>query len=255
MKLIRFFKNDFSFNKKLLRLIKSLFLLAISITSVNAAQTGVASNVHSVEKIRQAAKKFLEEKQQAADNPNIVIKIGHIDNRLRLTQCDSQLEMFLPQAIRSSGKTTVGVKCDAPVSWKIYVAAEINWFQQAWVLNRNVARDTLLSKNDVSQRKIKMTAGRRIPLLDVNQIINSTTKNNMRRGAVVFQDSVCFVCRGDKVTVTAKSQFLNVDVEGVALSDAMLGESVQVRNSSSKKIFAAQVTSKSQLSVNLTGIN
>ncbi|TQV75299.1 flagellar basal body P-ring formation protein FlgA [Aliikangiella marina] len=228
-------------------------LFTASLLGFNSAVD--AREFQDIEKIRQAAKIFLEEKQVAADKVNTEITIGQIDPRMRLAKCSSEIEAFLPQTSRRTGKTTVGIRCGGPITWKIFVSAKITQYQEVWVLNRNVASGELISQSDLTKSRVEILNVRKIPMTDLNQIINASPRRTMRAGATIFQDSVCLVCRGDKVTVTAKNDFLSINVEGVALSNAVLGEVAQVRNSSSRKTFGATVVGKNQLNVTIAGSN
>jgi hypothetical protein len=63
------------------------------------------------------------------------------------------------------------------------------------------------------------------------------------------------VRKGDKVAVTAQNEFMSIQVDGIALANARLGETTQIKNSQSKKIFGATVTGKNQLSITLSATN
>ena len=71
------------------------------------------------------------------------------------------------------------------------------------------------------------------------------------RSSIIFEDSICLVCRGDSVQITAKSDFLNINLEGIALADANIGEMTLVRNKQSKRSFSAKVIGKDRLEVKL----
>ncbi|WP_444997713.1 flagellar basal body P-ring formation chaperone FlgA [Aliikangiella sp. IMCC44359] len=226
------------------------FCLVIFMSHMNLLQ---AKTIQPIEEIQYAAKKFLEEMHTSADNENIEIVIGNIDPRLRLVQCEQPLEAYSPQATRRNGKTSVAIKCTGPVAWKIIVPAKITEYQLAWVVNRRVFPGDLLNKRDISQKRVPINYTRKEPLLNKKQMLNASPKKVMRSGSIIYQDSICLVCRGDKVSVTADNQFLSINVEGIALSDAILGETVQVRNTRTKKSFGAVVTGKNRLSVNIAG--
>ncbi len=86
------------------------------------------------------------------------------------------------------------------------------------------------------------------------QVLNTSPKRNIRAGSVIFEDSICMVCRGDIVQVSAKNQFLAINLQGVALADATIGENTKVRNLQSKRSFNARVVGKNQLEVSLTAV-
>lgn len=255
MKLIKILANSSSYCKNSQTIPRFLLFGLFIALFIGFNGSVYAFERQDIEKIRQAAKIFLEEKQVPADNTNTEITIGQIDPRMRLAKCSSELEAFLPQTSKRTGKTTVGIRCSGPISWKIFVSAKVTQYQEAWVLSRNVAAGELISQSDLIKRHVELLNTRKVLLTDLKLIINASPRRAMRAGATIFQDSVCLVCRGDKVTVTAKNDFLSINVEGVALNNAVLGEVVQVRNSSSRKTFGATVVGKNQLNVAIAGAN
>lgn len=229
----------------------SLFLLAFYCLSSQLS----ATTIESIEEIRLAAKKFLEEKQVSADKENIEVTIGNIDSRLRLAKCDAPLTFFLPQANKLRGKTTVGIRCNGSKSWKIYVSANVIEHQSAWVLSRNVASGEMLTEGDLVKTKIAVSDTRKIPMTDLKQVLNASVKRTMRAGSPIYQGNLCLVCRGDKVSVSATNEYFSINVEAIAMGDALLGETVNVKNPSSRKVFGATVVGKNQLNVKIASTN
>ena len=255
MKLINFqlFSSD-STSKNLILVKIQSFCLVLGLISGLCGQVS-AQEIESIEEIRLAAKKFLEEKQVSADKTNTEISIGQIDPRMRLAKCTGEMNAFLPQTYRRNGKTTVGIRCNGPINWKIFVSARITEYQDAWVLNRNLTTGDIVTQDDIEKKRVEVTDSRKIPLTDLKHLLQASPRRAMRAGSTLYQDSVCLVCRGDRVTVSAKNQFLSINVEGVALSNAILGEKAQIRNSKSKKVFGAVVTGKNQLNIKIAGSN
>ena len=230
-----------------------LFCTLLASLSFFAVAKTTSASTQSLQNIRIAAKIFLEEKHIAADNLRTEITIGQIDARLRLVECLHQPQFFLPQNIRRYGKITLGVKCTSPVSWKFFIPVQIEKYQQGWVLNRTVAAGDIISLSDLSEQSIAVTNSRKQPMTNVKKLLNTSPKRIMRAGATLYQGSVCLVCRGDQVSISVNNSFMNISALGRAMSDAVLGEKIQVKNIQSNKIFGAIVTGKNQLSVSLAG--
>jgi len=251
MKLIHFISSKLmilSEAKKSLHLIKHLMFSFLLCMSINIQ---AANKTQSLEEIRQTAKIFLEEKQPSADNPYIEIAIGRIDPRMRLVECDAPLEAFFPQSARTTGKTTVGVRCTGTVAWKLFISVNIQEYQNVWVAERNLSKNDNISVHDIKLKKMLVSGIRKSPIDDLKLIVNTTPRRSIRSGSIIFSDSVCLVCRGEKVNVIAQNDFMSIQVDGIALSDASLGETIQIRNSKSKRIFGAKVIAKSLLRVQI----
>lgn len=208
-----------------------------------------ANEWQSLEAIEKTARNFLEEKQDPADIVSAEVTISRIDARTRLAACDEPLIAFLSPGMNARGRTTVGVRCNGSRAWKIYLSARVEHRQMVWVTTRRLSKSDVITRNDITQQRVATSRFRQPPLLDLALILNTSPKRMIRNGGVIFQESVCMVCRGDTVSVSANNSFLSIDVEGTALSDATLGEKAQIRNSRSKRVFNAIVTGKNQLKV------
>ncbi len=222
----------------------TLGILAFSVKAQNAS-------FHTSDEIRNTAKIFLEEMTSAADNPNIEVKVNQLDPRLKLRKCSDTLLTELSRGSKVQGKVTVAVSCGQPVAWKIYISADIAEYSQVIVAARSLPRKTTITESDIERKSVNIAALRKPPMLTDSLVVGSTTKRNINKGRLIFEDSVCMVCRGDKVHITAKSEFFSINMEAVALADAGIGETTLVRNKQSKRSFTAKVVSRDRLEVTL----
>ena len=229
-----------------------LLIIFFNLFYANSTLRAEPQTNQSLEAVRNTAKSFLEEMQEAADKHNIEVIVSHIDSRTRLNACQQPLQAFLAAGAKPTGKTTVGIACEAQSGWKIYVPAEVIVYRNVWVSKRHLNKGEIITKADLEEERLPDYRLRRLDVMAFSQIVGTSPKRNIRAGEPIFQDSVCLVCRGQKVQVSAKSNFLSINVEGIALVDAALGETAKIRNSRSKRIFDAIVTGKNQLSVALT---
>lgn len=240
--------NQFS---NLKRIIRVVLCFIIASQSILASASPIGQKYHTSQEIKETAKIFLEKIALAADNPAIEIEINDLDPRLKLRMCDEPLDTYIPTGSKRRGKMTVAVSCRAPVAWKVFIGAEVAEYADVIVASKSLARKTLISKNDITHRRVNISSLRKIPLLESQQAIGSKTKRNIRNNALVYQDSICMVCRGDNVQIIAKNEFFSINMEAIALEDAGIGEMTLVRNTQSKRSFSAKVISKDQLVVNL----
>ncbi len=224
-----------------------LFLLSIFTLPAKSQP----SNWQSLDVIQQTAKNFLEDLQSPADNPNTKVIVSSIDPRTRLIACNGSLQAFLAPGMRTTGKTTVGVKCNGNANWKLFLPANVEKFEWVWVANRNLHKTDVISESDLVKKQISTSRIRKSPLQNIAKIVNTSPKRRINAGSVIFADSVCLVCRGQTVNVVASNEYLSIGVEGVAMADAALGETAKVRNSRSKRVFNAIVTGKNQLKVSI----
>jgi len=235
------------------RRIRGSIALLFTLVSMTSTSAELIKAFESNEDIRQTAKIFLEETANAADNPAIEVSINKIDSRLRLRKCDSGMQPFLPVGAKHRGKTTVAIRCEAPIAWKIFVSANISEFAEVVVANRNLSKKTIISKQDIQIQRVNVSSLRNQPALSAADVLGSSPKRQIRSGSIIFIDGICMVCRGDNVKVSAQSKFFSIDLEGIALADAHIGEMTSVRNVQSKRTFNAKVVGKDRLEVSLSG--
>jgi len=238
-------KNSFI---SVLRCSTTVFWLCWLNTSAIAKQQPL---FESAENIRMAAKIFLEEITNAADNLSIVIKIGDLDPRLRLRHCENKLQALLPQSAKQRGKITVGVSCAQPVLWKVFVSATVFEYADVVVAKNVLEKKSIITEQDIEIKRVNISTLRKQPILDKTQVINTSAKRYLRAGTIISDDSICMVCRGDQVEITAKNQFFNINLKGIALADAAMGSNTTIRNSQSNRSFTARVIGRNQLEVPL----
>ena len=74
------------------------------------------------------------------------ITAGELDPRLRLANCTTKLQAFLPAGARAQGNTTVGVRCNGRSPWQVYVPVAVKILDQVLVASRPLARGTPLTR-------------------------------------------------------------------------------------------------------------
>ncbi len=197
------------------------------------------------------AKSFLEETSSPADRTGIEVTVNQLDPRLRLRKCSNALKAYFPSGSRRMGKVTVAVSCDSPVAWKVFVSAGIYEYTEVVVAQKTISRKSIITNADITLERVNISKLRGRPALDLNQVVGSSTKKQIRTGVVVFEHDICMVCKGASVQVVAKNEHFNINMEGTALADAAIGEVIQVRNKKSKRSFRAKVIGRNQLEVSL----
>lgn len=230
---------------------KGLGTLILAVATLALSAKAQTNSFHTSNEIRETAKIFLEEMTSAADNPNIEVKVNQLDPRLRLRKCSNDLLTELSRGSKVKGKVTVAVSCNLPVAWKIFITADIAEYSEVIVAARPIPRKTTITESDIERKSVNIATLRKSPILTRGLVIGSTTKQNINKGRLIFEDSVCMVCRGDRVQITAKSEFFSINMEAVALEDAGIGETTLVRNKQSKRSFTAKVVSRDRLEVTL----
>lgn len=233
--------------RKRYRLTK-LFLSLLLITSSQASDT-----FQSRESIRSAVHKFMLGLTEREQNATAEIKVSGLDPRLRLAHCDQPLETFLPTGGKSLGNTTVGVRCHSKKPWTLYVPTQIFISREILVSTRPLQRGEIVTTKDIQLELRNLTALRDSYLIDPAIAVGKHLKRNLPTGAVLTNSiliSPSLIKRGEQVTVLIESAGIQVRASAKAVMDGALGETIRVRNITSKQFVEGIVVSRGVVQVN-----
>lgn len=232
----------------------SVFIsLLISIFLIGLPLAQADELFHPHEDIYQQVRSFLLAQNSDA-NGQVEIRIGRIDPRLKLKQCDTPLEVFLPQGSRDSGRTIVGVKCNGPKGWTVYVQAEVVKSIEVYVSVAPISRGETVSESDVQLQLMDSSKLNFGYITDKSEIIGMVANRNIAADTVITPRMINLpklVKRGEKVEIIAEIDGVVIRVEGEALEDGAKGDMIRVRNTSSKKVIEAVVIAPGKVKVQI----
>ena len=180
--------------------------------------------------LRQATEQFL--RMQTAGLPGQVsIVLGQIDPRMNLAAC-AALEPFLPNGSRAWGKTTVGVRCNAPTPWTIYVSATVRVLADYIVTAAPLAQGQTVGQNDIAAMHGDIATLPPGIITDASQALGRAVLSSLSAGSPLRQDSLRSqqaVQQGQTVRLVSVGSGFRVSTEGKALNNAAEGQLVQAR--------------------------
>lgn len=209
-----------------------------------------AAQIQSLDSIRQAARQALLEQYQKA---NITIEIGSLDPRLRLPLCGTPLDTFFPQG-NTGNRPIIGVRCQSPKRWTIYVSAKIHQTVQALVANQYLKRGTILHAEDLKAKSFDISELKFGYFTDSKEVLGKTLKRHLSRGAVLTPSNLAvtkIIHRGERVTIVATTGGISVQAAGQALEDGGMGDIIRVKNLNSKKVIEGRVEAPGRVKVDL----
>ncbi|CAN5152765.1 flagellar basal body P-ring formation chaperone FlgA [soil metagenome] len=179
--------------------------------------------------------RYVEQQLAGAKTPatgrRVAIDVGSLDPRLRLRPC-SRIEAFMPASSRAWGKTHIGVRCNEPAGWTVFVPVDVHVFGTVAVANRPLSPGQALAAGDVSfeERDLTRIAG------DVVSTAEQLRDRVMARSFAAGQALVVAGLRsqpvlgnGDAVKVLVGGDGFSIEAAGVALSQADDGAPVRVK--------------------------
>jgi flagellar basal body P-ring formation protein FlgA len=232
-------------------LIKSSTLAALFLSLMAIGGPVSADPFQSHQSIVSAAESFLQE-AFSRDGEHLVIQVSPLDHRLRLSRCDEALTAFEPPGGISIGHTTVGISCQQPKPWSLYVSADVGIEMPVVIATRDLSRGTALEADDLELQVMDTAHLLRGHFVAVNEVIGQTLKRTLRRGQVVTPSMLLVqktVRRGEQITILAGSGGISVRSQGKALKDGNPGDLIRVVNLSSKRELEARVVSPGLVTV------
>ena len=243
---IEFLPLTLEFNMKQLKDYWRIAFVLAGLLAVAVCQAEVAAP--SATQVNQTAKQNLAivktkiaeflETQTIGYPGKVSINVGAIDPNIKLAQCPD-VQVFLPTGSRAWGKTSVGVRCSAPVNWAIYVQASVNVTAQYLVAAAPLAQGQVVTSQDLIFEKGDLTQLPPGIFTDISQAVGRSVSMSMNAGTVLRQEMLKItpiVLQGQNVKVTSVGNGFSVSAEGKAMAKANEGQLVQVKVASGQVI-------------------
>lgn len=216
----------------------SNYFLITVMSVVFLTQPVMAEPLHALSDIEQTAFIYAASDAQASyDNPQIIVEA--LDNRLRLQHCDKPLHAFSNTVSNTLGNRTVGVRCNSPTEWTVYVPVKVKVLQSVVVAARPLAANKTLTKTDIKLELMDIGELRQGFMQSTDKVLGQQLKYPLSMGMVLPPRGLKLekvVRRGEQITLVANAGTMEVRMNGTAMEDASVGERVKVKNSSSKRV-------------------
>lgn len=205
-----------------------------------------AQDVHSLEDIDNCIQTFVAEnlESQFHGNNDVKAHIGHLDPRIRLPLCETELKSEIETGHVHQQNFTVKVSCEQPSKWSIRVPVKMQHFKSIVVAIDSLVKGQVIEASDLNMVK-----------QDINQIVDgyftSTDKviglevvRNISAGNVVKKHMLkepTVVRRGETVRMIVQAPGFSIEGSGTAQTDGAKGQTIRVKNNRSNKIVEAVV--------------
>ena len=175
------------------------------------------------------------------------------EKMLRLTEPHFQFDVQ-PQRASNLGDVSwnVNVQSEGATN-RIFVQASAKAWQQQVVIAKPLATKQMITDQDVTERRTLTDNLTDDPLLRRDQIVGQMAARNLRPGTVVtakLVDAVQMVRTGQFVTVQSAQGGINIKTVARAIDSGSYGQSVRVKNETTKDIYRVIVTGMQEASLN-----
>ncbi len=174
------------------------------------------------------------------------LELSPLDHRLRLARCSEPLTTFSPPGASMKGKTTVGVRCDKPKPWTLYVSAHIAIQGPVVVALRDLSRGSPIGSEDVALVEKDISRLLRGHFDSPTHVVGRTLKRSLHRDQVVTPSLLLVqntIKRGQQITILAGNGGIEVRMKGKALRNGNPDDLIPVENLTSRKKIEARVVS------------
>ncbi|VAX31860.1 hypothetical protein MNBD_NITROSPIRAE01-1368 [hydrothermal vent metagenome] len=139
--------------------------------------------------------------------------------------------------------------------FKQWVSADVSQIVQVFVAARKLRRLDVLEAEDLHLQSIQIRRVHSRYLSDLKGVLGKRLTRSLRKGMPIREDQLeiaPLVQRGDRVTITVRSQGLQIVTSGKAKQDGQLGEMIRVMNLESKKTVFAEVVNSGDVQIILS---
>ncbi|RTE86168.1 MULTISPECIES: flagellar basal body P-ring formation chaperone FlgA [Gammaproteobacteria] len=235
------------------KLIFLVFIVSIHYSvHVRAQDTTVndAHNLVSAQDITEAAEQYIRG-QLNENNGRIEVAAHRLDPRAPERHCEQPLTVELANNQNLDRQATVQVACaDNINNWRMYVPVRIARLQQVLVATRTLSNGHVISANDFEMREVDTQQLRGSTYTDLSTIIGARLKRRVQASEALQARDMCFVCRGEQVTIISAIGNLRIEATGRAQQDAVLGETISVINTRSERRIQGRVSGTGQVTIN-----
>jgi len=201
--------------------------------------------------IRQIAEEFVQ--ARAGAGSQVVAQAGRIDSRLRLRACGQGLEAWLPAGRQlNGGNTTIGVRCNGPVEWRLFVPVSMEVIAPVVVVREVLQRGAVIGPEHVGLEERETGALRRNFYQSLEEVMGLRLRRNLSPGTVLEPGHLeirRLIERGQRIRLLAQGEAVSVSMAGKALENGARGQRIRVENLSSGKELEGVVTGEGTVEI------
>jgi len=193
---------------------------------------------------------YIENNVSIPAQGQLKVEVSAIDPRISLQPCISPLTANIPEK-HNGRNVNVKIICPDEKSWHLYIPVKIHTIVPILVTRTRLAKGSLLDNSNIEVIFRDSGQIRGAVLTDPNVVVGARLKRNLSSGSAITNKNTCFVCKGQSVTIIAKSASFEIKSLGIALEDGSMGELIAVKNKKSGRVVQGQVNAINQVVINL----
>ena len=192
----------------------------------------------------------LESRAASRGYTNIKVDVQPLDARVRLRQCDGEPAVIPDTSGRALGRLTVGLRCEAPEPWTIYVRGTVASKIEVPTLITAINRKDIIGESDLQMTDLDLATDSRGLIQRIEQIVGKEATKNLLRGQPLRKSDLkaaIVVKRGQTIDLLSRGVGITVKMRGKALGNGAEGDRLLVENLSSRKRVEGEVLATGQV--------
>ena len=228
-----------------------IFISTLLWTTVALAEQ---PSVPAISAIEALAKDVVAKKVNAPVSARVNITPQPLDSRVAIPRCSSPITAVLASDREISRNNTVRISCDSPdlsYPWQIYLSVRVDVSYPVVVAKETLAPGDVLSAAQMEIRYVDQYSVNGEQFSDMQQLIGTRLKRRVSKDYPIFGSNICVVCKGDTVSIIARTEQFQIKTIGEAVEDGNLGQQIRVKNTRSNKTVDAIVTQVGEVQVKM----
>lgn len=228
-----------------------LFCLLFNSLAVNANELAA---IPSLSTISDMAEEEVRNKIQVEETAKVSVTVQNIDGRLTPPRCYPPIKAELASERDIARNNTVKISCNTPdydYPWQMYLSVRVEIAFPVVVAAEVIAPNSILLPEMLTIEYIDQYSLRGQFFAQTNQVSGTRVKRRIAKNAPILNNQLCFVCKGDAVSIYAKTDNLEIKTLGEALKDGNIGESITIKNINSNKQIEATVVGVGEVVVRM----
>ncbi|WP_334063219.1 flagellar basal body P-ring formation chaperone FlgA [Alteromonas genovensis] len=228
---------------------KTLAAIALIMLSAVSFSCVATDSLHRV--VENGAKDYLV--SQLADNTadtNIDVDIVKIDDRINIPECPEGYQYHTSEEALRQSYISVRVSCQNN-DWYLFTSGQVSRTKDIVVTYGAVSPGTVLTSSNLKMASVDIKRLRYTTFTNIETLVGARMKRRATNGQAIQANMLCFVCKGDRITISAEVGKMKVKTAGIAQQDGVVGDNIQVLNASSKKTVIARVASVEKVVIQL----
>ena len=200
--------------------------------------------------IESFAKNHLESEILPPDGGKISFEVNDIDPRVIINPCETPLKATIPD---NTNRRNVNIKisCEDSTPWRLYLPAKIERTFAVVVAKITIEKGDILSNKNIVIDYVAKNKIRGERLTSLNSILGSKAEKRIGVNNTITKRDICLVCKGDAITIIAKTDSFMIKTKGTALSSGNLNQQIRVKNSRSGRVIKPKISAVNQVTIHL----